>query len=463
MNDTSPPPASSTDASASRTPRRGSLGVLFLTVFVDLVGFAIIFPLFPDMLEHYVETDGEGSLIGQFSAWLDLFTAHDEADKQTLYKTALFGGILGSVYSALQFIFAPFWGRVSDRTGRRPILLISISGLAAAYAVWIFAASFPLLVLSRIVSGIMGGNISVATAAVADITGEKDRAKGMGMIGAAFGLGFILGPAIGGMLAGVDLSDAGLPGLNPFSAPALAALGLSLWNLTWVAMRLPETLSEENRGASNSHARPLNPVRLLSGAGMPEGVSGANLLFFLYQTAFAGMEFTLTFLAKERLAYTRHDMMWLFIFIGLLIALVQGGVVRRMAPRIGERRLVRTGLFMLVPGLLIVGAAESTVPFYGGLALLAIGSALVSPCLSALVSLYTPANRQGEVLGVFRSVGALSRAVAPMIAGLVFWKLGSQWPYFGSAVVMIAPLLMAARLPDPMSDPDPVGDENSAG
>jgi len=428
------------------------MGVLFLTVFVDLVGFSIIFPLFPEMLDHYVERDGAESLIGSLAAWLGEFTSHPDPDRQRLYTTALFGGILGSIYSALQFVFAPIWGRLSDRTGRRPILLISISGLALAYLVWVFAGSFELLLLSRVVAGIMGGNISVATAAVADITGEKDRAKGMGMIGAAFGLGFILGPAIGGMLSGIDLTDAGLPGLNRFSAPALAALGLSVWNLVWVKLRLPETLPPERRASSTAHARSFNPLRLLSGHNLPEGVSGTNLVFFLYQTAFAGMEFTLVFLAKERLDYKPHQMMWIFIYVGLLIALVQGGVVRRLAPRLGERRLIRIGLAMLVPGLLIVGWAPSVFPFYGGLALLAIGSALVSPCLSALVSLYTPSDRQGEVLGVFRSVGALSRAIAPIIAGLVFWKFGSQWPYYGSALVMLAPLLLSARLPSPRDD-----------
>ena len=212
---------------------------------------------------------------------------------------------------------------------------------------------------------------------------------------------------------------------------------------------MPETLSSEQRGTRPSHARSLNPLRLFTGQNLPAGVSGTNLLFFLYQTAFAGMEFTLVFVAKERLHYKPHQMMWIFIFVGLLIALVQGGVVRRLAPKLGERRLVRVGLSMLIPGLLIVGWAPGALPFYAGLALLAIGSALVSPCLSALVSLYTPGDRQGEVLGVFRSVGALSRAIAPIIAGLVFWKLGSQWPYYGSALVMIAPLLLSARLPTP--------------
>ncbi len=429
------------------TPRRGSLKVLFLTVFVDLVGFSIIFPLFPDMLEHYLEHDGIDSVVGRLATWLEGLSGTTDPQSQRLYTTVLFGGVLGSLYSVLQFIFAPIWGRLSDRTGRRPILLISISGLAIAYVLWAFAGSFLLLVISRLVAGLMGGNISVATAAVADMTGTKDRAKGMGMIGAAFGLGFILGPAIGAMLSGYDLSDAGLPGLNPFSAAAFAAVGLSIGNLVWVALRFDETLPPENRGNNPAHVRSLNPLKLFAGDNLPPGVSATNLVFFLFQVAFAGMEFTLVFLAKERLHYGSRDMMWIFIFIGVLIALVQGGVVRRVTPRFGEKRVTEWGLVMLVPGLLLVGGAQSTLPFYFGLGLLAVGSALVSPCLSAMVSLYTPSDRQGEVLGVFRSLGALSRAIAPIVAGLVYWKLGSSWPYYGSALVMLAPLVLATRLP----------------
>ncbi|MBQ17224.1 MAG: MFS transporter [Planctomycetaceae bacterium] len=435
-------------------PRRGSLKVLFLTVFIDLVGFSIIFPLFPDMLEHYLEHDGVDSLVGRLAAWLQGLSGTTDPESQRLYTTALFGGVLGSLYSVLQFIFAPIWGRLSDRTGRRPILLISISGLAIAYVVWAFAGSFLLLVISRLLAGLMGGNISVATAAVADMTGTRDRAKGMGMIGAAFGLGFILGPAIGAMLSGIDLSGS-LAGLNPFSAAALAAAGLSIGNLVWVALRFEETLPPQDRGSNPTHARSLNPLKLFTGDNLPPGVAATNLVFFLFQIAFAGMEFTLVFLAKERLHYTARDMMWIFIFIGVLIALVQGGVVRRITPRFGEQRVTLWGLVMLVPGLLMVGWAQSTFPFYLGLGLLAVGSALVSPCLSAMVSLYTPSDRQGEVLGVFRSLGALSRAIAPIVAGLVYWKLGASWPYYGSALVMLVPLLLATRLPSPRRDSSP--------
>ena len=154
MTDTSPsPPQSEPQLATSQGPRRASMGVLFLTVFVDLVGFSIIFPLFPDMLDHYIQSDGPESLIGSLAGWLSEFTRHPDPERQRLYTTALFGGILGSIYSALQFVFAPFWGRLSDRTGRRPILLVSITGLALAYLVWVFAGSFELLILSRVVGG----------------------------------------------------------------------------------------------------------------------------------------------------------------------------------------------------------------------------------------------------------------------------------------------------------------------
>ena len=432
----------------TNAPPRRLLPILFLTVFIDLVGFSIIFPLFPEMLDHYLEKEGTESLIGRLVQQLDEFSGSTDSQHR-LYTTVLFGGFLGSLYSILQFVFAPIWGRLSDRHGRRPILLISIAGLCLSYVVWAFADTFLLLIISRLLAGLMGGNISVATAAVADVTDEKNRAKGMGMIGAAFGLGFILGPAIGALLSKgqINVTFASIPGCNQFSAAAFAAVGLSAWNLVWVVWKLPETHPESARSVS-TQTRSANPLLLFRGTDLPAGVARTNLVFFLFQTAFAGMEFTLVFLAKERLKYDSRDMMWIFIYVGVLIALVQGGVVRRMAPRLGERNVALMGLVMLIPGLLLTGTAMSPVPFYGGLGLLAVGSALVSPCLSALVSLYTPSDRQGDVLGRFRSLGALSRALAPILAGVVYWKIGASWPYYGGALVMLAPLLLATRLPN---------------
>ena len=172
-----------------------------------------------------------------------------------------------------------------------------------------------------------------------------------------------------------------------------------------------------------------------------------NLVYFLFLVAFAGMEFTLTFVANDRFGYKSRDMMWIFIFVGLIIALVQGGIVRRMAPKMGEKKVTLYGLILLVPGLLVTGTADSVGLFYLGLAFLAVGSALATPCLTALASLYTPADRQGEVLGTFRSLGALSRAVGPIIACAAYWKLGSVSPYYGATALVLIPILMALGLP----------------
>ena len=159
--------------------KKSPIGVLFLTVFVDLVGFSIIFPLFPDMLEYYGEKDNFfAGLIAQLAE-----LSGEQGEKRELYTRVLFGGILGSLYSLLQFLFAPMWGRLSDRVGRRPVLMWTIGGLCVSYLVWIFSGSFLLLIISRVLGGVMGGNISVATAAMADSTDEKNRAKGMGMSG----------------------------------------------------------------------------------------------------------------------------------------------------------------------------------------------------------------------------------------------------------------------------------------
>jgi MFS family permease len=437
----------------SPPPKRSPVGVLFLTVFTDLLGFSIIFPLFPQMLEYYLGREGNESAIGRLAAALGELAG--EGEKREFYTAVLFGGVVGSLYSILQFAAAPLWGRLSDRIGRRPVLLLTIGGLAASYLLWVFSGSFALLVLSRLLGGVMGGNIAVATAAMADATHESKRARGMGLIGAAFGLGFIVGPAIGGGLSMLDLAKVTggtVPGINPFSAAAAGACLLSVWNVIWVAWRFEETLPPVSRGAATTSAararRPLNPLVILRGFDLP-GVTQTNLAYFLFLLAFAGMEFTLTFLAVDRFDYTPRGNAAMFVFVGVVLALVQGGVVRRAAPRYGEKRVAIAGLALVVPGLVITGASASQGAFYAGLAFLAVGSALATACLTALVSLYTPPDRQGEVLGAFRSLGALSRAIGPLLACAAYWKLGAAWPYYGGAVVMAVPLLLALGLPLP--------------
>ena len=441
--------------SSSPEKKRSPLGVLFLTLFIDLMGFSIIFPLFPDMLDYYLAKEPEGGALTNLIGWLRSLSGDTESDHLTV---VLFGGILGSLYSLLQFLFAPVWGGLSDRTGRKPVLLISITGTAVSYLIWFFSGSFLLLVIARFLGGCMSGNIATASAAVADATSAKDRAKGMGIIGAAFGLGFIFGPAIGATMSRINLLESWPSlesmGVNPFSTPALVAFVLAAINLLWVVTRFRETLTEENRGKATHARRPINPLVLFRKIDVT-GVSRANFVYFIYIAAFSGIEFTLTFFATDRFGYN-HESLWIiFVYVGIIIALIQGGVVRKLAPRMGEKKVSIIGLALLVPAFLIicfspiVFAAPSKLLLFLGLGLMAVGSALVTPCLTSLVSLYTPEDRQGNILGIFRSLGALGRAVGPIFFCILYWRFGATVSYVAAAALVLWPFLATRALPAP--------------
>jgi len=430
---------------------KSSLKIVFFTLFLDLVGFSIIFPLFPSLAKHYLEVDGDNIFLRFIFEGIANLTSAGGGDVSSI---VLFGGALGAIYSFLQFLAAPIWGTISDRIGRRPVLLISVFFLMVSYILWFFSGSFTLLLVARLVGGIMGGNISTATAVVGDVTTKANRSRGMATIGIAFALGFIIGPAMGGILSLVNLAEI-YPawtsfGVNPFSMPAALAAVLSGLNFIWLYKKFKETLPPEKRGQSDTD-RSFNPIKLFKP--LPyAGVNLTNFGHFLFLMAFSGMEFTLTFLAAERLNYTSMDNAYMFIFIGFLIALTQGGYVRRKAGQIGEKKMALQGLVFLVPGLVSIGFASSSWLLYFGLFFLAVGSSMVIPCLTSLVSLYTPAQYQGKSVGIFRSLGALARVIGPILASILYWRMGSSSPYFFGAIFLIIPLLMVARLPEPSKE-----------
>jgi len=444
---------SETNQTTKPAKNHSRLGVIFLTLFLDLVGFSIIFPLFPAMLDYYLPgADGGSSLLGQLIAPLAGWAESSGAADPRFMTAVLFGGILGSLYSILQFICAPLWGAYSDRVGRRKVLLITISGLALSYIAWFFAASFWVLVLARVLGGAMGGNLSVATAAVADSTTREKRSSGLAIIGIAFGLGFIVGPAIGGLLAKIDLTEIAPSlkalGVNPFSMPALVSLVLTMINLIWVYRRFEETLPESKRGVPNPERRGLAVFRIYQ---CPEPATRrTNFVYLIYMLAFSGMEFTLTFLAVERFAFTPAQNGGMFVFIGLILVLVQGGIVRRLATPVGEKRLALAGLACGVAAFLVIALGQGYGLFFGGLALMAFSIGLASPTLSALVSLYSNESDQGANLGIFRSAGSLARAIGPLVAAFVYFIYGSQSAYLFGAVVVVVPLVMALKLPKPV-------------
>lgn len=426
-----------------------SLGVIFLTLYIDLIGFSIIFPLGPDLLEYYLKLEGRtgalGWLVGQTDALAQSFGIAS-------YAPVLFGGVLSSVFSILQFVFAPFWGALSDRRGRRGVLMISVAGTALGYLIWVCSGSFWLFLLSRIVSGGFSGNLSVATAAVADVTTREERSKAMGLVGAAFGLGLVTGPTLGALTAHFNLA-ASMPGLvrfgiNPFSVPALLALGLCLINLVWIAARFKETLSDASR-AGAVEPRMRNPLGAILGLKNP-AVRRTNLVAFVFSIAFVAMEAALTFLATQRFGYTARENGLLLGFFGLCAIVTQGYIVRKLFKFASEVRILACGLGFTIVGLLVIGWAVRPWMLYAGLALLALGSGLVNPSTTGLISLYAGSEEQGRVLGIFRSLSALSRAFTPVLAGVVFWRYGSFSVFLGGAVLAAGALALSVKLPAPV-------------
>ena len=439
-------------------PQRRILGLIFLTVFMDIVGFSIIIPLFPHLLDHYIRTEGAaGTLIGSLNS------AAEWMGGDTVFKkTVLFGGLLSTLYSLLQFVFSPIWGALSDRLGRRRILTITLAGNALSYLLWIFAAQFWVVVVTRLVSGMMAGNIAVASAAAADITDEKERTKGMAVVGIAIGLGFVFGPVIGGLASSVQFAHgpvAGSFGLNPFSVPAAIAASLALLNFLLVVKFFPETLAPERRASADAKRPSVFDLATVRSSAVRR-TSFANLV---YQVAFTGMENTIVFLTFALFLYNPRDNAWLFLFNGACMIFAQG-LARQLVKRLGQRKVIMLGMLIasvafvwvaLIPtpkdGMLSPAWAEPS--FYAGLGLISFATGLILPSVSALVSLYSDASEQGRNLGILRSAGSLARVIGPVTAALLYFHFGSHfWVYLGGALLMLPAIWIVRGLPDPTSE-----------
>ena len=377
---------------------RAKIGIVFLIVFIDLVGFGIVIPILP----LYAEEFGPSPVIF---------------------------GLLMASFSIMQFVFSPILGRLSDRFGRRPVLLISLLGSAVGYVLFGIAGSLGMLFASRIIDGISGGNISTAQAVIADITGPEDRAKGMGLIGAAFGLGFILGPAIGALLVTVA----------PWM-PGAAAAVTSMIAFVLVLTKLPETLDFDARRETRGH--PLN-LRSLSEAVSHPVVGYCLVMIFFTIFAFANFETTFAQFAKLRFSYSISTIAWLFVYAGVLGAIVQGGLVGRLAKRFGEGRLIAAGTLLSFLALGFLPYMQSRGPLLASLAVLAVGQGIAHPSLSALTSKLVSADEVGGVMGVYQSMSSLARIVGPFWAEVVYGKLGFAWPFRTGSVFMLLACVVA--------------------
>jgi DHA1 family tetracycline resistance protein-like MFS transporter len=357
--------------------------VIFLTVFIDLVGFGIIIPLSPYLARTYG-------------------------------ASPLHVGLLMAIFSTMQFLFSPVWGRISDRVGRRPVLLISIAGTALAHLLFYFASELVMLFVARALAGIFSANISTAMAYIADVTNEKDRSKNMGLIGAAFGLGFICGPVLGGVL-----SDHGQ------SFPALVAAGISAFNFFFAFFVLKESLSKENRRLAERKSRVKNIFEKLQ-----RPVVG-SLLFGLFAVSFsmANMEATLFLFVHDRFGWSAQLASYGFAYVGVCIALTQGIIVRKVLPRVGERWMLIWGFLFFSIGMWLTSVSHSITILAIAMTVLALGNGFVTPSLNGALSLLTSPKEQGEVLGVGHSLSALARIFGPPLGGFLYMNLGQPVPF----------------------------------
>ncbi|WP_225919546.1 MFS transporter [Actomonas aquatica] len=426
------------------------MGVIFLTLYIDLIGFSIIFPLVPDILQHYLGLEGSTGLLGSAVAATEWIAGL--IGKDSNFAAVLLGGVLSSLYALLQFVFAPFWGAMSDQRGRRHVLTLTVAGTALSYVLWVVSGSFWLFVFARLLGGIFGGNISVATAAVADVTTREERAKAMGLVGAAFGLGLVTGPAIGAATAQINLLDHAPAlarfGLHPFSVPALLSLVLSVINLLWIRARFDETLKAENRTDATAKIRLRHPLRAAAEIHSP-AARRVNFIGFTFALAFCAMEFSLTFLGAERFGFTAAGNGIMLAYLGFWSILTQGMIVRRLLKKRSEISVLTTGLILATVGFALVGLSPNVPTLYVGLAILALGAGFVNPATSGLISLYSDANEQGRALGVFRSLGSLARAVTPIAAGVVFWIVSGTAVFGAAAALALGAWYIARTLPPP--------------
>jgi len=356
------------------------LAVIFLIVFIDLVGFGMIIPILPFYAEH-------------------------EPFRATPFEI----GMLFSAYSWMQFFFSPLLGRLSDRYGRKPVLFLSLLGSAAGYLIIGFAATLTFVFVGRIVSGITGANISAAQAYIADVTTKENRAKGMGLFGAAFGLGFILGPGIAGILSKFSIF-----------LPFYVAAGLSLTSAAAALFFLPESLVRKS--GKDTAKNPGGPFAAL-GRLRERAFLNINITYFLLVTSFSIMTYAFVLYTGSRFGYDAEKNGYLFTFVGLVSVVGQGLLLGRLVRRFGELVLTAAGCLMMAVSLFAIPVVS---PDYGGLTallgvcvLLSLGNAVASPSLSSLVSRISDEDQQGSSLGIMQSGASLARAIGPTLGGVL--------------------------------------------
>jgi DHA1 family tetracycline resistance protein-like MFS transporter len=371
------------------------LVIIFVTVFIDLLGFGIIIPLLP----FYAESFG---------------------------ASALAIGLLGTSFSLMQFLFSPIWGRWSDRIGRKPIILVGLLGSCLSYVTLALANTLVLLFVARIVGGIAGANIPTAQAYIADITTPENRARGMGLVGAAFGLGFIFGPALGGLLSR----------FSP-ETPMWCAAALCFANFVAAWFLLPES-----RVASVT-TKTLGRMEAFRHAMAKPAILLVLSLYFLVTMAFSAFEATFALFTEARFGYTAASIGFLFAFIGVIIAVIQGVLIGRVVKRVGERKVIPIAIAAIAISIGMLPFVWSVPTLLAALGLLAMGMGFNNPSLSSMVSKLSHEDDQGGILGLASSVASLGRVVGPAWGGYMYDAFGMTTPYLSAAGLMFIAFLVS--------------------
>jgi predicted MFS family arabinose efflux permease len=365
-----------------------------MTIFIDITGFGMIIPLLP----FYAETFQAG-------------------------PAAL--GVLVASFSMMQFVFSPILGRLSDNAGRRPVLLLSILTSGVSFILFALANSFVILLLSRIIAG-MATESAVAQAYIADITSEKERARGIGRVGAAFGAGFIIGPAIGGFLS-----------IYGFSAPGFAAFALSLVNFLFVFLFLPEPAKMVHNDmrieltSSGGYLR-----RLLDALQKP--LTGSTLvIFFIVTLAFSSIPVVSPLLGKSFFGFEETEMSYVFVYIGVVQIVLQGFLIGILVKSVGEEKLIAFGSLLMTMGMLLMPLISNIMIFLVSITLIAFSIGTMNTTVPSFISKRTSVDEQGGMLGVAQSIGSLARVPGPLIGGFVFQFAGLVAPFFLSASMLL--------------------------
>lgn len=367
--------------------------VIFLVVFIDLMGFGLIIPILP------IYADQLGA-----PGWVI--------------------GLVASAFSIMQFLFGPFWGNLSDRLGRRPILMGSMALMGLSYVLFAHSASLALLFASRLLAGIAAANISAAQAFISDITPPERRAKNFGIIGAAFGLGFIFGPPIGGYLK----AELGI------QAVGYAAAAFSFFNFLMAWILLPETLQDRSERVSLF----ANPFKELRATLKRPVIRELVMLTFVFITAFSMMHVTAALFWEKEYGLSEKQIGFMFMYIGVLAAIIQGGLIGKFNQWWGENQLLVAGTILMMLGLVLMPFPPKSW-FYPWelvcLAVISVGNAFLTPTISSLLSKISGPKEQGLIMGAYQSFSSLGRVFGPFIGGWLY-GFSFQWPYLASGVLM---------------------------